>query len=57
MDWTGILDSESAEEEEMFMLITGFAARIRKLVADSEDESTPIFDGKHPRRSSPDEEA
>ena len=30
---------------------------MRKQVMDSEDESTPIFDGKSPRRSSPDEEA
>ena len=42
----GILASES-----------GFSTRIRKRVADLEDESTPISDGKRPRRSSPDEEA
>ena len=39
------------------MLTAGFAARMRKRVMDSEDESTPIFDRKSPKRSSPDEEA
>ena len=29
VDWTGILASESTEEEEMSMLTAGFAARMR----------------------------
>ena len=41
----------------MFMITNGFATRMRKKVADFEDESTPISNGKHLRRSSPDEEA
>ena len=57
MDWKGILASESVEEEEMFMLVAGFAARMRKRVVDSEDESTAIYDGKRPKRYSLYEEA
>ena len=57
MDWTGILASDSTEKEEMSMLASGFASWMQKRVVDSEDESTPIFDGKRPRRSSPNEEA
>ena len=52
MDWTGILVNKPAEEEEMSILAVGFAARMQKRVAESEDESTPISDGKRPRRSS-----
>ena len=48
MDWTGILVNEPVEEEEVPMLVVGFAAHMRKWVADSEDESTPISDGKCP---------
>ena len=33
-----------------------FAARMQKRVANLEDEPTLIPDGKHPKRSSPDEE-
>ena len=57
MDWTGVLGSKSTEEEKMPMLAAGFGARMRKRIADSEDESAPTFDGRRPRRSSPDEEA
>ena len=57
MDWTGILTGESNEKEEMSMLASGFASWMRKRVVDSEDESTPISDGKRPRRSSQNEEA
>ena len=57
MDWEGIISSKPAEEEEMFKLAIGFAARMSKRAADSEGESTPITDGKRPKRSSPDEEA
>ena len=57
MDWTGILASEPAEEEEMSILAARFSARMRKRVADLEDESTPISDRKCPKRSSPDEDA
>ena len=57
VDWTGILASEHVEEEEMSMLAVGFAAWMQKQVADLEDESTLISDGKCPKRSSLDEEA
>ena len=57
MDWTGILASEFTEKEEMSMLASGFASWMRTRVVDSEDESTPISDGKRPRQSSPNEEA
>ena len=57
VDWTRILASEPAEEEEMFMLAAGFIARMQKWVANLEDESTPISDGKRPKWSSLDEEA
>ena len=39
----------------MSMLVVGFAARMRKRTADS-DEPTPTYDGKRPRQSSLDEE-
>ena len=57
MDWTGIIASESTEKMKMSMLAFGFASWMQKWVVDSEDESTPISDGKHPRQSSPNEEA
>ena len=56
MDWTDILASEFTEENEMSMLTAKFGARMRKRVVDSDDESTPIYDGKHPRLSSLDED-
>ena len=57
MDWAGVLASEPAKEEEMFMLATGFAARMQKGDADLENEPTPIPDGKRPKKSSPNKEA
>ena len=57
MDWTVILANEHAKEEEMFMISVEFATRMRKRVADLEDESTPISDEKCPKRTSLDEEA
>ena len=57
MDWEGIIASELAEEEEMSKLTAGFATRMCKRDAASEGESTPIFDDKHQKRSSLDEEA
>ena len=48
MDWTGILANELAEEEEMSM----FATQMRKRVANLEDKSTLISDGKRPKQSS-----
>ena len=57
MDWIGILASEFPEKEEMSMLASGFASWMRKRVVDSENESTPISNGKRPRQSSPNEEA
>ena len=56
MDWTSILANESTEKEKMYMVAVGFATWMRKWVVDLEDESTPISDGKRPRRSSPNEE-
>ena len=53
----GILANESVEEVEMSMLAAGFAAWMRKWDVDSKDKSTPIYDGKRPRRSLPHEEA
>ena len=35
----------------MSRLLAGFATRMRKRDAGSEGESTPIFDGKCPKRS------
>ena len=55
VDWTGILASEPTEEEEMSMLAARFVALMQKWVADSEDESTTISDGKRLRRSFPNE--
>ena len=57
MDWTNILASEFVEEEKMSTLAAGFPSQMRKGVEDSEDESTPISNGNHPRRSSTDEKA
>ena len=57
VDWTSILASEPVEKKEMSMLAARFAAHVPKRVADSEDESTPISNGKHSGRSSSDEEA
>ena len=57
MDWAGIITNEPTEDEEMSRLNAGFAARMRKRVAGSEGESTPISDRKRPKQSLPDEEA
>ena len=57
VDWRGILASESTEKEEMSVLASRFASWMRKRVVDSEDESTPISDGKRPRQSLQNEEA
>ena len=57
VDWAGIVSSQPAEEEEMSKLAVGFAAQMHKRAAGSEGGSTPIVDGKRPKRSSPDEEA
>ena len=40
----------------MSVLASRFASCMRKRVVDSEDESTPISDGKRPRQSLPNEE-
>ena len=55
VDWIGIISS--VEEEEMSRLAIGFTARMRKQVASSKVESTPISDVKLSKWSSPDEEA
>ena len=57
VDWIGVVASEPAEEEEMYNLVIGFIARMRKRAAGSEGEATSNPGGKRPRRSSPDEEA
>ena len=57
MDWIGIIAREPVEKEEMSMLAVGFATRMHKRVMDSKGESTPISNGKRPKRSSLDEEA
>ena len=45
MDWAGILPGESAEEKEMSILASGFAAQIQKRVADLEDDPTSYLMG------------
>ena len=54
---TCIIISEPAKDEEMSSLVARFTARMRKRVAGSKGETTPRFDGKRSKRSSPDEEA
>ena len=48
MDLIGILANKPVEEEEKSMLTVGFSSLMQKRVADLEDESTPISNGKHP---------
>ena len=55
--WTGIVDSEPAEEEEMFSLAVGFAARMLKRSATLEGEAIFSYGEKRPRRPSLDEGA
>ena len=58
MDWTGIIASEPAEEEEeMSSLPAGFIVQMRKWATGSEGETTSRFCGKRLRWSSPYEEA
>ena len=57
MDLVGVLASESSEKEKMSTLFAGFAARMGKRIIDTEDESTPTYVGKRPRRSSPNEKS
>ena len=56
VDWTSIIASEPSEEEEMSRLAVRFTARMHKWATGSKGESTPISDGKRPKRSSPNEE-
>ena len=53
----GVVASQPAEEEEMYILVVGFIARMRKRAAGSKGEAASNPGGKRPRRSSPDEEA
>ena len=46
IDWMGVVDNELVEEEEMFSLAVGFAARMRKWFATLEGEATSIFGEK-----------
>ena len=57
VDWSGVLDSESVEEDEMFMLTVGFAAQMTKRDADLEDEPTPMPNKKLPKQCLLDVEA
>ena len=56
VDWVGVLASESAEEDEMSMLVAKFARQMRKRDTNLEDEATSIPDKKRPKPSSPDVE-
>ena len=56
MDGAGIISSEPAKEEEMSKLVFGFSAQVRKRATCSEGEFTLVSNGKHPKRSSPNEE-
>ena len=47
VDWMGVDNGEPAEEEEMFHLATGFAARMRKWSATLEGEATSSFGEKN----------
>ena len=57
LDWTKVADIEPIEEEEMFSLVVGFAARKCKQSVTLEGAGTSSFEEKRPRRSSSDEEA
>ena len=57
MDWTSIIASELAKEEEMSNLVVGFAVRMCNQAMGSEGETTPISGGKRSRLSSPNEQA
>ena len=57
VDWTGIIASEPTEDKEMSSLAAWFASLMRKWAVGLEGETTPRFDGKRSKRSSPDEEA
>ena len=62
MDWLDPLDGDPAEEreEDMSSLAAGFAARMHKRAVSAQRETTPdsiIYGKKHPKQSSPDEEA
>ena len=63
MDWTNPRVSESTKEEEeakMSSLVSGFAVRMRKRVASARWEialNSEVHGEKHPKLSSPDEEA
>ena len=57
LDWTGVVDSEPTEEEEMFSLATWFAARMLKWSTTLEGEATSSSREKQPRRSPSDGEA
>ena len=46
VDWMGVVDNEPVEEEEMFSLAVGFAARMRKWFSILEGEATSIFGEK-----------
>ena len=57
VDWTGIISSEPAEEEEMSSISAGFSIRMHNRAAGSKGETTPISCGKWSKRLSPDEKA
>ena len=57
VDWTCVIASELAEEEEMSSLAARFATWMHKRVTGSEGETTLSSDGKRLKRYSLDEEA
>ena len=64
MDWTnpGVSESTEEEEAEMSSLVSCFSERMRKQAASSPGvtasaSGTEVPNGKHPKLTSPDEEA
>ena len=57
IDWTGIVNGEPSEEEEMFSLAAGFDGQMSKRSATLEGEATFSSGEKRPRRSPSDEGA
>ena len=62
MDWVDLISSETAEEREgdMSSLAAGFVAPMHKRASSDQGETTLDFEvsgDKHPKWSSPDEEA
>ena len=56
LDWTGVPDIEPVKEEEMFILVIGFATRKRKQSVTLEGANTSTSGERRPRRPPSDEE-